>query len=126
MLSEILSLWKEVLVDSRTVFVREKSNASLLGGIKHISFSYLMIGFIVGIAVALISYLIPLPKEFSFLRFVGFAAILFVPILLILASVLGSLFSTGVLFLIAKLFGGEREFLGNNITFTAFFWRLFP
>lgn len=101
--------WRDALTKPKETFKKEKKNASLSEALKNIGLAGLIAGVIQAIAVLALS-----ASLFS----VVFAAasIILMPIVSIVAMFIGS----GVLYLLAKVFGGKGDFNTQTYLFSLY------
>jgi hypothetical protein len=116
----LIELWINALTKPQETFAAEKQNASIAGGMKQFAIVYGIIGFLVGLFVALVAAVFPLPKEVEFLKLFGLAAIIAVPIVAIILGIIATLINSLIYFVFSKIFGGTGSFTQQYYLYALF------
>ncbi len=108
---QFVDKWEAVLTKPKETFAAEKKNASFAEGAKHLAIGYGVYGLLMGITLAFLNTLYEIPGMPSLpMPFPGMAAIITTPITYIIGGIVGIAIGTGVLWIIAKLLGGQGSF----------------
>ena len=109
----MIETWMGVLTKPVETFATEKKNSSIMAGVKQYAIIFGIFGLLMGIEVAAMAYIMsffPPAGNLSFIRSLGIAAIIVVPIIFIVGGIILTLIGVGIQFLIAKLLGGTGTF----------------
>jgi hypothetical protein len=123
----------DILTKPQPTMEAAKPKADLMAAIKTYVIYGVIAGLIVGIIFAVVfsaigAFLGPLTQQvplFAFFAGLGLLAIIVMPILLAIWSVVGSAISYGILWIIAKVLGGKGTFTQNYYLGSRLVWPLF-
>ena len=104
----MIETWMGVLTKPKETFANEKKNSSIMAGVKQYAIIFAIIGVLMGIAVFILQNMGIV--DFSGLPLGGIAAIIVVPILVIVGGIVLTYIGVGIQFIIAKLLGGNGTF----------------
>ena len=110
----IIENWKAVLTKPEETLAAEKGKADIMGGLKNFTIAALVPGIIIGLVISLISAIaapfIGVIPGAQGLAIIGMLAVIIIPILAVIAVVIGSLVMNLLLWLAAKIVGGNGSF----------------
>ena len=107
----MIDTWIGVLKAPEETMAAEKAKASIMGGIINYVIASLIIGIPVGVMMALASFLLStIPEIGAIFGAIGVIAIVAVPIVTVVLVVVGSIIMNLVLWIAAKIVGGNGSF----------------
>lgn len=102
--------WVAVLTKPKDTFASRKKDASIMAGAKPYAIMGLLLGLVVGVAIAGIGAAFAAAPGLGFIAALGVTAIPLMAIVGALFQIIGSLLASLVSFLFAKLLGGTGDF----------------
>ena len=106
-----LSLWINAILKAKETYAAEKTNANWRDALINLSVIPIIAGLLLGIAVAFLGTFLSMIPGLEALKTLGVLAIIVLPIVFVIAAWIGSIIGAAILNFIAKLLGGQGNFL---------------